>query len=176
MPGFLTATAAAAGVLWAGTSSWRNWRTIFTALLVAHVALYVVRVLPDRWAGTYAIRHKRTKLFTAENGVNVYVTARELAGLSTIQKLVREFAPQPTDYVVAYPYSPGINLLANRPTYERNVYVDNATGSIRWQDEAIARFEKFRPAVIVLSDWAINDTEASRLSVWGVKMKTWIQT
>lgn len=176
MPGFLTASAAAAGLLWTGVTSWRNWRTVFTAFLVAIVAVYLVRVLPDRWAGTYTIRSKRTKLFTAENGVNVYVSSRELNGLTAIQKFLREHAPNPRDYVVCYPYSPGINLLANRPTYERNVYVDNATRTTRWDAEAIARFEKFRPAVIVLSDWNINGTEASRFSVWATKTKTWIQS
>lgn len=176
MPGFLAASAAAAGLLWVRAKTWRNWRTLFTLFLVAIVAVYVVRVLPDRWAGTWTIRKKRPKLFTAENGVNVHVSAREFAGLTAIQKLLREFAPQPTDYVVCYPYSPGINLLANRPTYERNVYVDNAMRTTHWEAEAIARFEKFQPAVIVLSDWDINGTESSRFSVWAVKAKTWIQS
>ncbi len=176
MPGFLTASAAAAGLLWTGVAGWRNWRTLFTAFLLTIVAVYLVRILPDRWAGTYTIRSKRTKLFTAENGVRVFVSSRELNGLTAIQKFLREHAPNPRDYVVCYPYSPGINLLANRPTYERNVYVDNATRTTRWDAEAIARFEKFQPAVIVLSDWNINGSEASRFSVWARKTKTWIQT
>ncbi|MGB8170239.1 MAG: hypothetical protein WCF18_22245 [Chthoniobacteraceae bacterium] len=176
MPGFLTASAAAAGLLWTGVANWRNWRALFTAFLLAIVAVYLVRILPDRWAGTFAIRNKRTKLFTAENGVRVYVSSRESAGLTEIQRLLRAFAPNPRDYVACYPYSPGINLLANRPTYERNVYVDNATRTTHWDAEAIARFEKFQPAVIVLSDWDINGSKASRFSVWAVKTKTWIQT
>ena len=47
---------------------------------------------------------------------------------------------------------------------------------MNWDAEAIARFEKFRPAVIVLSDWDINGSESSRFSVWAVKTKTWVQT
>lgn len=176
MPGFLTASAAAAGLLWMNARSWRNWRAVFTLFLVAHTAVYVWRVLPDRWAGTWTIRSKRTKFFTAENGVNVFVSSRELTGLTAIQKFLREHAPNPTDYIVAYPYSPGINLLANRPTYERNVYVDNAMRTTNWDDEAIARFEKYQPAVIVLSDWDINGSDASRFSVWATKAKTWIQS
>ncbi|MEA3209727.1 MAG: hypothetical protein QOE70_2784 [Chthoniobacter sp.] len=176
MPGFLASTAAASGLLWARTKTWKNWRTLLTAFLLVHVAVYVFRVLPDRWAGTYAVRNKRTKFFAAENGVRVYVSSRELTGLTAIQQLLRTYAPKPNDYVVCYPYSPGINLLANRPTYERNVYVDNATRTTRWDAEAIARIEKFQPAVIVLSDWDINGTKASRFSVWAVKAKTWIQT
>jgi hypothetical protein len=42
---------------------------------------------------------------------------------------------------VAYPYHPAINLLANRRTYEKNVYIDNATRNKNWDADAIARFE-----------------------------------
>jgi hypothetical protein len=176
MPGYLTASAAAAGLLWAGAKTWRNWRTPFTLFLLAITVVYLVRVLPDRWAGTWTIRKKRPKFFTAENGVNVYVSTREFTGLTAIQKFLREHAPKPADYIVCYPYSPGINLLANRPTYERNVYVDNVTRTTNWDADAIARFEKFQPAVIVLSDWDINGSESSRFSVWAAKAKTWIQS
>ncbi|HEV7869305.1 MAG TPA: hypothetical protein VGO90_16575 [Chthoniobacteraceae bacterium] len=176
MPGYLAAAVAALGILWSPEKRWRQWPAVAALLLLVHVAGYVALVLPERWAGTWAARKKRTKLFTAENGVNVYVSSRELAGLTAIQKLLREHAPQPTDYVVCYPYSPGINLLADRPTYERNVYVDNAMRTSRWDETAIANFERYRPAAIVLSDWDINGTDASRFSVWAVKTKTWIQT
>jgi hypothetical protein len=184
MPGFLSASAAACGLVWSGGRAspdsigigQRVWRIAFTLLLAACAIVYLVHILPDRWAGTYAIRIKRNKLFTAENGVRVFVSSRDLMGLTEIQKLLRTFAPNPRDYVVCYPYSPGLNLLANRPTYERNVYVDNATRTTHWDAEAIARFEKFQPAVIVLSDWNINGTNASRFSVWAVKAKTWIET
>lgn len=176
MPGFLASTFASAGLLWSGITTWKNWRTVFALFLAVLVAVYVTRILPDRWAGTYTIRNKRTKLFTAENGVHVFVSSREQTGLLEIQRLLREFAPNPRDYVACYPYSPGINLLANRPTYEKNVYVDNAIRTTHWDAEAIARFEKFQPAVVVLSDWDINGTRASRFSVWAVKTKTWLQT
>ena len=173
MPGFLAASVAGAALLWASSPRWL--RLGLAVFLAVHTAVYVWRVLPDRWAGTSAIRKKRTQFFAAENGVNVYVSSRELKGLTAIQRLIREHS-QPTDYVVCYPYSPGINLLTNRRTYEKNVYVDNAMRTTNWDTEAIARFEKFRPAVIVLSDWDINGSESSRFSVWAVKTKTWVQT
>jgi hypothetical protein len=176
MPGFLTAAVASMGLLWRGFSGWRNWRGAFTIFLLIHAAIYFALVFPDRWAGTSAVRKKRTKFFQAENGVNVYVSSRELTGLTEIQRLLRQHAPEPDDFVVCYPYSPGINLLANRRTYEPNVYVDNATRTSRWDEEAVARIQKFRPAAIVLSDWDINGSEASRFSVWAIKAKTWIQT
>jgi len=45
----------------------------------------------------------------------------------------------------------------------------------RWDEEAIKRFEKFQPAVIVLSDWAMNGHDGSRFSVWAAPTKKWIQ-
>lgn len=176
MPGYLTASCAALGLLWAIGGAARWWRVLLTIFLVAHTALYFVRVLPERWAGTWTVRKKRPMLFTAENGVNVFVSSRDFAGLTAMQKLLRDFAPNPTDYIVCFPYSPGINLLANRPTYERDVYVDNVLSGGRWEREAIARLQRFQPAAIVLSDWDINGTHASRFSVWATAAKTWIQT
>jgi hypothetical protein len=68
-----------------------------------------------------------------------------------------------------------INLMTNRRTYEKDVYIDNSTRTRRWDEEAIARFEKFKPAVIVLSDWAVNGHDGSRFSVWAAPTKAWIQ-
>src|SRR5262249_53726432 len=92
MPGFIAASAAALGLLWTGAKSWLSCRALLTAFLLAIGTTYVVRILPDRWAGTYTIRIKRTKFFAAENGVRVFVSTRELAGLTEIQKLLRAFA------------------------------------------------------------------------------------
>jgi hypothetical protein len=55
------------------------------------------------------------------------------------------------------------------------VYVDNAMRTANWDAEAIARFQTYRPAVIVLSDWEVNATLSSRFSVWAQPTKTWIQ-
>jgi hypothetical protein len=131
-------------------------------------------MLPDRWTGTIAARKGRKQLFQAENGVNVYVSKKELAGLEVLLTTIREHST-PADYLVAYPYHPAINLLADRRTYEANVYVDNATRSRNWDAETIRRFKEKRPAVIVISDWDINGTEASRFSVWAARTKRWIE-
>jgi hypothetical protein len=148
---------------------------LLVLLVVLHAALYLWRMLPDRWTGTIAARNGRSQMFSAENGVQVYVSKREKRGLEPLLKLLREHS-KPGEYLVAYPYHPAINLLADRPTYEKNVYIDNATRSKNWDRQAIKRFEKFRPAVIVLSEWDINGTEGSRFSIWATRTKTWVQT
>jgi hypothetical protein len=89
---------------------------------------------------------------------------------------VNSHSSSPGDYLVAYPYHPSINVICDRRTYEKNVYVDNATCGPNWNEGAIKRIEKYRPNVIALSDWSINGYDDSRFSVWGEKTKTWIQT
>jgi hypothetical protein len=154
----------------------RRWPTyLLSVFITLHAALYLWRMLPDRWTGTIAARNGRTRFFEAENGVRVFLTRKEHAGLTEILQLIRKHS-SPGDYLVAYPYHPSFNVLANRPTYEKNVYIDNHTRTIHWDTEAIARIERFRPAIIILSDWDINGTESSRFSVWGQRTKTWIET
>jgi hypothetical protein len=115
-------------------------------------------MLTDRWTGTIDARKKRTQEFHAANGVHVYVTKSEKEGLEGLKKVISEHS-KPGQYVVAYPYHPTINVLADRPTYERNVYVDNAIRPSDWESTAIANFQKYHPAVIAISDWAINGTD-----------------
>jgi hypothetical protein len=155
----------------------REWKLparIFAAILVLHASLYLARMMPDRWTGTIAARQDHDARFVAENGVDVFVSANELPVLQELCRVVREHS-QPDEFLVAYPYHPTLNVITNRRTYEKDVYIDNATRTRNWDDEAIARFEKFRPAVIVLSDWAVNGHEASRFSKWAAKTKAWIE-
>ena len=148
---------------------------VIAVCLTLHTALFLSRMLPDRWTGTIAARNGRTRPFNAENGVNVLVNRRELEGLTTLRDLLHQHS-KPGEYVVVYPYHPTINVLADRPTYEKNVYVDNAIRTVTWDYDAIARFEKYKPAVIVLSEWDVNGTEASRFSIFAARTKTWVQT
>src|SRR4030095_11902794 len=156
-PGYWVGVTGAALLLEAHEGSWRNLRSwparLLLGVLVLHAALYLVRMLPDRWTGTVAARQYHTERFAAENGVNVYVSPGDRPALQGLCKVVWAHAT-PDDYLVAYPYHPMINLMTNRRTYEKDVYIDNSTRTRRWDEEAIARFEKFQPAVIVLSDWA----------------------
>lgn len=178
-PGYWVGTFCAAILLGSSRRDFHSDRRFFAGLillvLTAHAGYYLWRMLPDRWVGTIAVKKGRTKYFRGENGVRIFVTRREMEGLNTIHGLIREHS-KPGEYLVAYPYHPAFNVLSNRPTYEKNVYVDNATRTKNWDNEAIARFKKFKPAVIILSDWDINGNEASRFSVWATKTKTWIET
>lgn len=176
-PGFWVAVSGGLLLLATGVRSLPRRLAVgaFTLLLLAHAGLYLWRMFPDRFTGTIAARKNRTQLFQGENGVRVYVTRHEIDGLRHLQQIVRDHT-QREDYLVAWPYHPAVNLLTDRPTYEKNVYVDNAIAEPGWNAHAIARLERYQPAVVVVSDWAINDTEASRFSVWALPTKTWLQT
>ena len=176
-PGYWVGVTGAALLLGAFKGPWQNTKwpaRIFLIALTAHAALYLARTMPDRWTGTIAARQYRDARFTAANGVDVYVSPNEIAALQALCKVVEENS-KPGEYLVAYPYHPTINVMTNRRTYEKNVYIDNAERKRDWDQEAIKRFEKFQPAVIVLSDWAVNGHDGSRFSVWAAPTKAWIQ-
>jgi hypothetical protein len=160
------------------SSERRRWPipgVIIAALLTIHAAVYLVRMVPDRWTGTIAARFGRTRYFEGANGVNVYLNKKEWTGTTDLVKVINAHS-KPGEYLVAYPYHPSINVVADRPTYERDVYVDNAIRPPRWEQDAIERFEEHKPAVIAISEWAINGTEDSRFSMWAPRTKTWVQT
>ena len=176
-PGYWVGVTGAALLLGVFRSSWSDTKLparIFLVVLAAHAALFLARMMPDRWTGTIAARQFHDTRFTAANGVDVYVSAPDRDALEALCKIVQENS-KPGAYLVAYPYHPTINVMTDRPTYEKDVYIDNSTRTRRWDEEAIKRFENFQPAVIVLSDWAVNGHDGSRFSVWAAPTKKWIQ-
>ncbi len=193
-PGFWVGSVAsllllgARGGLWPRGQTWRRWPfRILAGVLLINLGLFLFRMFPDKSTGSIAARcnffanmqrlwhhPKKAELFHGANGVNVYLTRSEFEDLTALVKVIREHA-KAGDYLLVYPYHPLINLITDLPTYEIDLYVDNATHSKTWETGAISRMEKYRPAVIALSDWEINDTEASRFSVWAARTKAWIQ-
>ncbi len=163
-PGYWTAVLGTSALLGAG-HSWRapaRWLAVFLAL---HAGVWLWRMFPDRWCGTIAARWNRSTLFVGENGVRIYEQKQTVAWMNDALRLIRAHS-QPGDYLLAYPYHPSFNILADRPTYERNVYVDNATARPGWSEAAIQRIEKNKPAIIIVGDWDLNGTDASRFRNW----------
>ena len=163
-PGYWTAVIAAVALLGPGTS-WRNMARVLAVLVFLHAGLWLWRMLPDRWCGTIAARENRKTMFEGENGVRVFEQKKTATWMNDVLRLIRERSG-PNDYLVAYPYHPSFNVLGNRRTYEKNVYVDNATAKPGWGKLAIQRIEKNKPAIIIVSDWDINGTDASRFRNW----------
>jgi hypothetical protein len=163
-PGYWMAVIGATALLGAGIS-WRAPARWLTVLLFLHCGVWFWRMLPDRWCGTIAARSNRKIMFEGENGVRVFEQKKTVAWMNDVLRLIRERS-RAGDYLVAYPYHPSFNVLANRPTCEKSVYIDNAEARPGWGKAAIERIEKFRPAMIIVSDWDPNGTEASRFRNW----------
>ena len=63
---------------------------------------------------------------------------------------------------------PGFAFMTDRRMLFKNFYVDDST-PIRvpgWISDAITRTREVRPPVVIIMDWAINGTEASRFENW----------
>jgi hypothetical protein len=163
-PGYWTAVIGATGLLGAGASR-KVVARVLAVLIFLHAGLWMWRMLPDRWCGTIAAQENRKTLFEGENGVRVFEQKKTVAWMNDVLRLIRERSG-PNDYLIAYPYHPSFNVLGNRRTYEKKVYIDDAQAGPDWGKEAIKRIEKNQPAIIIISDWDINGTEASRFRNW----------
>ena len=176
MPGFIAATACA--LMLSGAALPRLARWAIAALYAAHLCLFGWFALDHYSAGTIAARittkPSKRAFFDAANGVRVWVPKKDFAKLDGVRRAIVGSA-KPGDWVVCYPYQPGYNLMTDRPTYERDLYMDNATAPRDWAGKAIARIEKMRPAVIVIDERAINLVEFSRFSRWATPVYEYVR-
>ncbi len=166
---FIPAVACSAFVLWLSAREARNtrwragaWALVLTSALL--VPIYLKAIMPREEAGTI-IQHGELVEFEALNNVRVKVSPEDAELLGGLRDAVLGHS-EPDEYVVCYPYSPTINFMTDRPSYEYDLYVDDSLAGSNFQSEAIARIAKFRPAVIVIDNRAINRTECSRFKNW----------
>ena len=57
--------------------------------------------------------------------MRVWLKPKEREEIAELCRVIDNYT-KPTDYIVCYPYAPTINFMTNRPSYEYNLYVDNA--------------------------------------------------
>lgn len=117
--------------------------------------------------GSGSIRSARgkTALFEAPGGISMRVRPADLVDWENLRDTLLRHS-EPGDWLVTYPYVPVLNILAERPSYQRKLYVDNATESSNFSFLAIAEFDEKRPAVVVINNRDINKTEFSRFKNW----------
>jgi hypothetical protein len=113
--------------------------------------------------------------FHGGNGVDVFLNPMEFDEIDSLYKAT-VLNSSKKDYVAGYPYLPGVNFVAARPTFQSTLYVDDLAHPPDWQLMEIARIEKYRPAVIIIDDWKINGTEESRFSHWASQLTKFIQS
>jgi hypothetical protein len=157
----------------AGVIAW-IFTGVFLGAAVAHVALYFYHSFPKESAGTIAARSKRKYELVAENGVRVFLKYREQQELQKLCEVIKAHT-QAGDYLVTYPYSPTVNFMTDRRSYEYNLYVDNAYNVSGFHTETLREVEGYRPAAIIIDNRAINKAEASRFKNWAPETYDWVR-
>jgi len=150
------------------------WCVLLAAVCAVDLSLYFYHSLPKESAGTIAARRKRKFELVAENGVRVWLKGSERDELQKLCDLIKTHS-RPGDYLVTYPYSPTINFMTDRPSFEYNLYVDNAHNVSSFHRETLAEFAKYHPAVVIIDNRAVNQTEDSRFSNWAAETYRWLQ-
>ena len=117
--------------------------------------------------GSGSIRSARGKsaLFEAPGGISMRVRPVDLGDWQNLRDALLRHS-ESSDWLVTYPYVPVLNIMAERPSYQRKLYVDNATESPNFPFLAISEFDEKRPAVVVINNRDINKTEFSRFKNW----------
>ena len=175
MAPFLVAMACAAWIFVRWSRFLSRWAVgLVLLLIVTNVGLYFVSSFPKESAGTIAAKKKRTYELIAENGVHVWLKRQECEELRGLCEVIKT-RTRPGDYLVTYPYSPTVNFMTDRPSFEYNIYVDNAHNVASFHEETLREFEKYRPAAVVIDNRAVNKTEASRFKNWAAETYRWLQ-
>jgi hypothetical protein len=157
----------------AGVVAW-IFTGVFLAVAFADVGLYFYHTFPKESAGTIAARSKRRYELVAENGVRVRLKLREREELQKLCEVIKAHT-RAGDYLVTYPYSPTVNFMTDRRSYEYNLYVDNAYNVSGFHADTLREVEKFRPAAILIDNRAINKAEASRFKNWARETYDWVR-
>ena len=174
-PGYWVAAVGAFVLLGANGNSWRMPSRILAGYLALHCVVWICRILPDRWCGTIAARENRDTYFEGENGVHIYEQKKTVEWMREAHRVIHENSTS-SDLLFAWPYHPSFNIFTNRLSTERELYTDETKAKPGWNERAIARIEQRKPSIIVLSNWDINGTEASRFKNWGAATYAHIQS
>ncbi len=170
----LVALTCAGWLLWSSQGKDRLSIPFVAAIALVGVA-YLSLTLANPYGGTLALRMNRHTEFRGANGVNVILNREEFEEVNTLFSATALNSTK-KDYVICYPYLPGVNFITARPTFQISLYVDNVIGSPDWQQVEIAKIKQHRPAVIVIDDWKINGTEESRFSHWAAQLTKFIES
>jgi hypothetical protein len=167
--------------LYIACSAWHESRGLsrlglLIVLLAAgtNLGVYILKGWQTDSVGSIAASRHRHLEFTALNGVHVKLNAVEFSRATLLRDSILSHSKQ-GDYVVCYPYFPMVNFMTDRPSYEYNLYSDNAIPPEQFFDQAKANLERYQPAVIVIGTGKVNDTESSRFQNWASKTYAFIK-
>lgn len=174
---FLPAMAVSSWAVWqaareAGQPVWRRLAAALCLFSAAIVPAYLKAIMPREDAGTI-FKMAEPVEFRSLNGVEVLLPPREAEAMEGLRDAVLGHS-SPGEFVLVYPYAPTVNFMTDRPSYEYNLYIDDATADGNFQSEARSRIERHRPAVIVIDNRPMNRTEQSRFKNWAPDLMTYI--
>lgn len=163
-PALACGVAAAIGLVRQGT-----WRASFGALILLVVGLQAIVAFNSLFgregSGSIRIARGKTALFEAPGGIRFRVNPEDLGEWESLRDTLTA-STRDGDYLVTYPYVPLLNVMAQRPTYQFKLYVDNATESADFPEKTVAELREKWPAVVVVNNRAINKTDFSRFENW----------
>jgi len=161
--------------------SWKHSRglvriCLFPVILLAgsDLAIYLVKGWQTDGCGSIAASRRRHREFSASNGVRVKLNPEELSQNTLLRDIILARSA-PGDFVVCYPYFPMVNFMTGRPSYEYNLYADNALPPDVFHEQALQNIAKHHPAVIVIGTGRVNETESSRFPNWAARTYSWIR-
>jgi len=161
--------------------SWRLSRGVARICLVpviilagTDLAAYVVKGWQTDGCGSIASSRRRHMEFSALNGVRVKLNPEELSRNTLLRDIILARSA-PGEFVVCYPYFPMVNFMTGRPSYEYNLYADNALPADLFHEQALRNFTEHHPSVIVIGTGRVNDTESSRFANWAAPTYAWIK-
>lgn len=162
--------------------AWSISRWLIRCLLIilfltasSTLILYLITGAQSQSTGGIAISEHRSLEFHGKNGVSVKLTPNEFEETSAIYQSIMAHSA-PNEYVICFPYNPEINFMTDRPSYRRDLYIDNITAPKNFDQNTIQEIEKHQPAAIVINNWPINGTEDSRFKNWAAETYSYIQT
>jgi len=166
VPFYPALACAAAAAIALRTTGWRNLISSVILLAVSFQVVVAFNSLFGRdGSGSIRISKGKTALFQAPGGIRFRVNPAELGDWERLRdKLVA--ATREGDFLVTYPYVPLLNVMAESPTYQFKLYVDNATESSNFAEKTIRELREKRPTVVVVNNRDINKSEISRFQNW----------
>lgn len=149
----------------------------FLVLLISllTISLYYISGCQSQSTGGIAISEHRTLEFVGANGVRVKLAPHEFEETNAIYQSILKNS-KAGDYVICFPYNPEINFMTDRPSYRRDLYIDDMTAPPNFDHQTILEIEQFKPAAIVIIDWPINGTEHSQFTHWASETYRYIQS
>jgi hypothetical protein len=161
------ACAAAVGIGLIRRGGWKvAWCGGLIVLLIGLQVFVAINALFGReGSGSIRIARGKSALFEAAGGVRFRVKPNEIGDWQNLRDTLVA-STRDGDFLVTYPYVPLLNLIAERQSYQTKLYVDNATESPDFPEKTISELREKQPAVVVLNNRDINNTEISRFKNW----------